>query len=267
MPIDKFVMKIADLFSKKKWSKEDFIEPIISYAKTRSDAEREMLFDLLQNFIIYNYEQYRSELLKILKLIPQKRFANISNIYIIAVVDFDNPGRTKSSSVLTYLFQDTKIKHLPLFNKIPISIISPNDLASINIWDSLIIVPDDFVGTGDTFCNFYNGLKSLNGGLSKEKIIFLFIIGMEHGINILKTNNFEFYYNDILKKGITDIQNLKKRNLYYQLMDSLESEHKIGSKMHYGYGQSEGLIKMIRTPNNTFPIFWHENNPLAPFPR
>lgn len=35
------------------------------------------------------------------------------------------------------------------------------------------------------------------------------------------------------------------------------------------YAQSEALVRMFRTPNNTFPIYWLKNskNPCPPFPR
>lgn len=39
--------------------------------------------------------------------------------------------------------------------------------------------------------------------------------------------------------------------------------------MELGYAESEALVTMIKTPNNTFPFYWYEknSNSYAPFPR
>ena len=51
-------------------------------------------------------------------------------------------------------------------------------------------------------------------------------------------------------------------------MQDLENKFQFKDYVKFGYGQSEGLISLIRTPNNTFPIFWDgENNKNAPFER
>lgn len=39
--------------------------------------------------------------------------------------------------------------------------------------------------------------------------------------------------------------------------------------MHLGYANTESLVAMIKTPNNTFPVYWykHKKNSYAPFVR
>lgn len=39
--------------------------------------------------------------------------------------------------------------------------------------------------------------------------------------------------------------------------------------MELGYASTEGLVAMIKTPNNTFPVYWYEykNRNYAPFVR
>lgn len=42
--------------------------------------------------------------------------------------------------------------------------------------------------------------------------------------------------------------------------------------MYLGYKESEGLVTMIKTPNNTLPFYWYEGKRdgkfmMAPFPR
>lgn len=57
-----------------------------------------------------------------------------------------------------------------------------------------------------------------------------------------------------------------------ELMKSIESKIPKVGKFSFGYEKSEALVTLMRTPNNTFPIFWkdctHKGQKLkAPFPR
>ena len=54
-----------------------------------------------------------------------------------------------------------------------------------------------------------------------------------------------------------------------KLMEEIEDKMSVKRNYRLGYGQSEALVTMCRTPNNTFPVFWEEkgNMKLAPFPR
>ena len=52
-------------------------------------------------------------------------------------------------------------------------------------------------------------------------------------------------------------------------MKNIEEAIQVSDDYKFGYKGSEALVKMIRTPNNTFPIYWLRNkkNKFAPFPR
>lgn len=45
----------------------------------------------------------------------------------------------------------------------------------------------------------------------------------------------------------------------------------VNEEFQFGYDHSEALVKMIRTPNNTFPVYWLQKRggavPVVPFPR
>jgi hypothetical protein len=52
-------------------------------------------------------------------------------------------------------------------------------------------------------------------------------------------------------------------------MEHIEKNLDIPDDYLFGYKKSEALVTMIRTPNNTFPVFWYnkKNEDNAPFPR
>lgn len=55
-------------------------------------------------------------------------------------------------------------------------------------------------------------------------------------------------------------------------MKRIGKKLKVKNKMYLGYKESEGLVTMIKTPNNTLPFYWDEGKRdgkfmMAPFPR
>ena len=88
-------------------------------------------------------------------------------------------------------------------------------------------------------------------------------------INLIKKYNVYTTVSVIREKGISDYYLGETLDENKDLM--VEIEKNLGTKREYrfGYGDSESLVTMCRTPNNTFPIFWQENNNMkvAPFPR
>ena len=86
----------------------------------------------------------------------------------------------------------------------------------------------------------------------------------------LKKENVKVYTAVVRKKGISDKYAIgiveKKKCIMHEIEDIL----KVDSKYSFGFNQTEALISLIKTPNNTFPVYWYENNSIkskAPFPR
>jgi hypothetical protein len=52
-------------------------------------------------------------------------------------------------------------------------------------------------------------------------------------------------------------------------MKKIEEKLNVEKKYLFGYKRSEALISLIRTPNNTFPVFWktYQHNNIVPFSR
>lgn len=52
-------------------------------------------------------------------------------------------------------------------------------------------------------------------------------------------------------------------------MQGIEEKIVVKPRFKFGYGQSKALVRMLHIPNNTFPIYWLNNNKnkYAPFLR
>lgn len=90
---------------------------------------------------------------------------------------------------------------------------------------------------------------------------------MKTGYDYLQANKFNVFYSILKEKGISDSSRDVAKEIL--IMEEIEKNIGVKEKFKFGYGRSEALVKMIHTPNNTFPIYWLSNNKnkYPPFPR
>ena len=52
-------------------------------------------------------------------------------------------------------------------------------------------------------------------------------------------------------------------------MKKISQQLQVPKELYLGYLETESLVAMNKTPNNTFPVYWYEKNghSHAPFPR
>lgn len=142
----------------------------------------------------------------------------------------------------------------------------PSDL---NEATTLLIVVDDFIGTGETAVESLNFIKD-NFEIKNNNIRILALAIQKNGFERLKEYKIKIYYSHLLKKGITEYYDSNIVSSKIELMKKIEKKIGVKEKEKFGYNGSEALIRLIRTPNNTFPVFHKENknkNKNAIFPR
>ena len=89
---------------------------------------------------------------------------------------------------------------------------------------------------------------------------------MNEGVKILNSNGYTVYSAVQCNKGLSENGTIEQ----IEMMKSIEDQIRIDEVFRFGYHSSEALVKMMRTPNNTFPIYWfhkRNRNKYAPFPR
>ena len=130
--------------------------------------------------------------------------------------------------------------------------------------DSVIILVDDFIGTGNKINRKLNYVKSV---ITERKLknIDIKIVSLasmifsKEALNKLNTEYFSVYW---LKKGVSELPPEKNRDDAVKSMEALEE--KLKKKYHgkylpkFGYKKSESLfaLESYNVPNNVFPIFW-----------
>lgn len=238
------------------------------------DEDQFELFSiLLENYTCIEYDYYVPGMQNALaKMTPSPQDDHIYRVCpILSPKDQD---KSKSGHHLVYTFRHVTWKRSTKFSKFPIQdYISVGKLKKSDKPTSpyTTIFIDDFIGSGGTVEKFLNDYGKDNKS-PLETIVFLSIAAMEHGVTFIKSRGYDIFYDQVFLKGIRDCAEITDKTRAYALMDKIEAMAKVSKNMKYGYEKSEGLISLIRTPNNTFPIFWLGESSdgtkwPAPFPR
>ncbi len=180
-------------------------------------------------------------------------------------------GKPKSSVALLYL---VKCHLIPLQRKYKnhniIMLDLPNDYSQqINQTlppNSILCLVDDFIGSGETALSAIDYYLSL--GATSENIVILSLVSMHSGLDRIQEHGYKVYTHRILEKAISDRKD-GNATYYSNTMESIETQIKVREDCLFGFSHSEALVRMMRTPNNTFPVYWLKNkkNKFPPFAR
>lgn len=266
--------RIKRIFEDKQWPiTNDFEENIFDdFCKmlTSLDAvESDLILNLTENFLWVQERDYLKYFAASFdKFINEYQFKELNKIYICPVLPEDDFGKSKSSVALLYSIKSYINSIQRKYNNFKISFFdSPNFLSEqdLQVDDHVLCIVDDFVGTGETVERA--GQYLFGRGVKLDKLAVVSLVAMEQGVNDLQKKGYNIYVNVICRKGISDDSTFTANDV--ELMEAIEKRIRVFEEYKFGYQRSESLVKMRRTPNNTFPIYWLNNkkNKNAPFPR
>ena len=237
---------------------------LVRWFENFEEEDLPLIYDMLQVFeyITFSEMQYRLE--DLLKSI----FDDLEGHDKVLVVPFGKFG--KSGTLVSYPlthsdFYESKSKE----GRIIIS----NDFKKFeNVDITTIILLDDFIGTGRTFCEDYvdMGLESWLDSKNITKRYILSTVIMSKGKRKINETfpDIKIYAQErhkIFKKNDSPIGFFGNVNDYEQVNDKYEKIIKVSKGYKKGYRGSESLIAFTHgTPNNTIPIIWWENKKWIP---
>lgn len=273
--------KLVDAFKENEWDipnesagNESRFNRFCERLSILDTKEQLLVIELTKRFKVIDSSDYFKFIIELLNDINQKDisyFQQTNNFYILPLIAPKDFNKTKSSNFVWYYFRSEEVKYHPLFLGKQLKFIEPANttaLHSLNSSDSIILV-DDYVGSGDTAKDAIEWLTT-NSSVLQEKIVILSIAAQNAGINYINNDlHVPTYALHKLPKGISDYYTSDALENHTQTMKAIERKLKVRKKFKFGYNRSEGLISLIRTPNNTFPVFWqpHSANMNAPFSR
>ncbi|MBL4963933.1 phosphoribosyltransferase [Bacillus halotolerans] len=269
--------KLIDIFNKKSWEIEDDTNEVSlfnRFSSTLSELsydQQMLILELTERFTKINFDEYLIYIKSVLEYLVKDNkvdLSSIKNIYIAPLISPEDFGKSKSSTMVQYSIRGI-INNIPAlaFKRIIYTQGLNVDKEHINKEDSILLLVDDFVGTGETASAAIEYLNNVEN-IDKKKIVILTIAALKVGIAFVESLNVLIYTALSFDKGISDYYPSELVTEKIKLMDSIERKIKVHKNERLGFKGSEALLTLIRTPNNTFPVFWKQKkNRIAPFPR
>jgi hypothetical protein len=269
-----FVMQLNKIFKEKNWSKIENNEYVyeslcnLSALLIESEEEHKLFLELIERYTWLSFGDYSVKVKKLLESFLIDSGLIISKFYTFPAIKPEDEKKNKSGNTISYMIKCNK-PYIKNINHIKF-----NELTQFREFENLflkedeyILLVDDYIGSGETLFSCIKKIESINTDL-KDKIIVASIAIQHDTIAKIKQ---PLHYVDAVKKGISDCYNSPEKEKHIQTMIQLETKLISGRNFSLGYEQSEGLVTMMRTPDNTFPIFWHEYKKstklIPPFPR
>lgn len=279
---EKYFIELISVFKEQNWDIEESTAGENSVfdmfckrlEELESDADRELMLELTRKYLVVNLEEYGKYMVDVFRKFIDRNKDKIGKtevIHMFPVQDKDYPAKTKSGNVMCYLFQGNLMRRFNEFRNKRIRIIETFDgLEKYKEDIECLLLVDDFVGTGDTILGCINLIEEK--GIKKERIKALTLVMQEQGRNAVEEYGVEIYSAVLRNKAITDNYSIEEAEKKIAQMKNVGKRIKAKKELYLGYKESEGLVSMIKTPNNTFPFYWHEGKRdgklcVAPFAR
>ena len=271
-------MKLVEVFTANEWEipneeagMESRFNRFCERLCTLDAEEQRLIIELTRRFTAIGGAEYPQLILKLMNCLHSQNlpvFSEVEKVFILPLIAPEDRGRTKSSSVVWYHCREELIRYSPLLADKTVlccDIEKASWIKNLKI-NELVILVDDFIGSGETAVSAVNCLTD-SFGTDPKQVVILSIAALEMGIDhVRQKTGVEVYAYYIFRKGISDYYSDDQRAGCLKTMKNIENKLKVSSKFRLGYAKSEALISLIRTPNNTFPVFWKSKDLPSPAP-
>lgn len=262
--IDKLttLLKFQEIFDLKQWTSMDGCDDKLNRFGDLIDNlkqdEINLLLELTHMYEWMSYNDYHNNLRRLLKAVLEQQVQGKSQLIIFPIIKPTDEGEVKSGHVVMKMlegikpsingFKNVSVKLLKEFRDL-----KPEKL--IMTENDFLILVDDYIGSGKTLNKALSAV-SQNESITIHNFSILTMAIQKQAKNELDAQGILNYNSLVLRKGISDNFISPDLETKVEIMKRIENKIPKVSKYRMGYEKSEALITLMRTPNNTFPIFW-----------
>lgn len=272
------INRIKTLFDRQRWdyttNAASAFDRFCGMMEVLLPAEQDMLLGLSDKFLWVSMNDYPKMFADAFSCIPAAMLQGYKKIFFIPAVVPGEESSSGSSMFLVYHFKDEGILQSPPYSAYPISVIfeASSAVKGLDTSESLYIFIDDFIGSGRQSAKAVIAFMRNNSVVARD-IFVLAMVAQKQSITRLASIGVNAFARVIRDKGISDDPVLSQRLLYTNLMQTIEQRLRVSRSYQFGFRRAEALVKMINTPNSTFPVYWTDllvnatGKPTAPFAR
>lgn len=252
---------LAKIFKRKNWFNIDdddhIFDTFCDLLNILEPEERALLIELTANYYWIPGGDYPKDIKEVIKGVPQNTFEGIKDILLFPIVKPTDDKKTKSGHGLTYdikamMPMSSNLRHI--LPKI-LEEFSEFDAGPASKTNQLLLLVDDFIGSGDTLDQCLREIESRTK-IYYERTLIICISCQLETYKSLTDKGINIYAKYLIKKGITDFNAGTAIDEKKKLMRTIEKSIPGSNSLSLGFMESEALITLKRTPDNTFPVFW-----------
>ena len=215
---------------------------------------QELMMRLTRRFLLHSVGDYSRSVSELAaRLLPVIESDPARHVIVLPLQQPKDHGVPKSGAMVTYMLRlelgRRGIKHHAWDRPELVKERLPDRKAA------LVVLADDFVGSGSTALAAYEYFKNFCG-VSGDEIIVCTLIAQSVGLERLATAGVQIAAVVERGRGISDSSDLDDASRALQVMDDIEEGMNVPQDFRRGLGQCEALVSLARCPNNTFPIYW-----------
>ncbi|MBI3133975.1 MAG: hypothetical protein HYZ14_04795 [Bacteroidetes bacterium] len=254
------IMKLNKIFKTNNWIEKDVDEFVFNnfcqLVNNLDARQRALVIELTEKYKWVSLADYNSRLLAAFDSVEDHKLEKLKTVYLFPIIKRSDEGKFKSGQFLIYLIKGLK-RLLKRYDKITFSYLSRfDDLKKLQLktGEALFLI-DDYIGSGETLRFCFSEIKS-NPSISNTNRMIITLVSQREIFEKLTAEGFSIYSNIVAGKGISDYYTPPVLQEKITIMREIERMIPGASLFSFGYNQSEALVTMIRTPDNTFPVFW-----------
>jgi len=271
------IMQLFILFTEKKWiqieSYQDVLKRFGNLIDSLTKEQTDLLLELTERYTWLSYNEYHSILRKLFIELHNNKLKTVTKLYLFPIKKTDDEDEVKSGDIVQYMLKGI-LSFINEYESIDIVLLKKFDELStenLNLKENeYLVFVDDFIGSGKTLDSTLT-IALENKSIDNNYSILSTII-QEGTVTELLERKIDVLYGKSAKKGISEYYEDDELESKVKLMNEIENKIPGVKNYRFGFEKSEGLATLMRTPNNTFPIFWkdymHKKEKFKPpFPR
>lgn len=209
-----YLIRISQIFEKNKWlieSTEDAEDSLFNrycerILEINENKKRNLVLELTERYLWVQEEQYTYYLIDAVKkmLLLKPEINEETKLYIMPLVSPEDEGKTKSSSMLAYLFNSVKLRHDNVLSKYKFEILDKKENLPLYLKnkDAILVLADDYIGTGETAEKCLLHILKMNVEISQIAIVSL--VAQKLGLDYLSKYSICVSTSIERQRGISD---------------------------------------------------------------
>lgn len=221
--------------------------------------ERSLVLQLTEDYMRCRWLEYSELMLRAFASIPSQAFAAIKTVVVLPLAETGKNGKPKSSAALVYPCRYEVLPSVPSLASKKLHLLERLNLLPElfpNRTNTLLVFVDDFIGSGNSALKTIKRYRSTFSSPDDE-VLVIALVAQQQGLDVLTRKRVPYAVAIKRSKGITDSVRIANKVRAHRVMARLERRLGVPREYRRGYRRCEALITMMRTPNNTFPVFWY----------